>query len=442
MTPSPTTDGFREALIVRTQEVGARIFFGFVVAALVCGLTGTLLAGLVWLAAAVLAQLIDTKIAKAHLAGRVRETTALASAHLATWVYLGAAFITWNTATDVGRIVATLQLSASMIHVGLTTTRSPRLTKVLMAPSIIILCGLMIHGVFVSGALSNIEGAALAATFAAFILNFAKGYQSNLNLQKALDAARTEAQAASKAKSQFLANMSHELRTPLNAIIGYSEILKEDLEAANDDGGARDAARITRAGKHLLTLINELLDISKIEAGKLELSLAPVDVAAEIASTAETIRLQAHANGNRFVMDLAPDLGLAQADAMRFRQVMLNLLSNAAKFTRDGEVSLSARRETTADSASIVIAVADTGIGMSEEQMARLFKPFQQAHAGISEEFGGTGLGLSICERLMALMGGSITVESTPGVGSVFTIRLPAQSAWGSANPGARAAAA
>jgi signal transduction histidine kinase len=138
------------------------------------------------------------------------------------------------------------------------------------------------------------------------------------------------------------------------------------------------------------------------------------------------VRLQAQANGNRFVMDLAPDLGMAQADSLRLRQVVLNLLSNAVKFTQGGEVRLTARREVGDDSASIVIAVSDTGIGMTEDQIARLFKPFEQAHAGITQEFGGTGLGLAISERLTALMGGSIIVESTLGKGSTFSLRLPA----------------
>jgi len=433
MNAASPTSGFHDALAARSREVGARIVFAVVVAVLVWGLTATLSIACGWLALACASQLVDWRIAKLCLAGRVSSNAALVSAHLTTWIYLGAAVITWGADTEIGRLIGTLQLTASMIHVGLTTTRSPRLTKALMAPAIILLLSLMIHGVFISGALSTLEGAAMATTFLAFILNFAKGYQSNLALQKALDdargvaqAEREAAQAANKAKSQFLANMSHELRTPLNAIIGYSEILREDLAEAKDEGGARDAMRINRAGKHLLTLINELLDISKIEAGKLELSLAPVDVAGEVVAAAETVRLQAQANGNRFVLDLAPNLGEAQADATRLRQVVLNLLSNAVKFTKNGEVRLSAWRETTADSASIVLCIADTGIGMSEDQLARLFKPFEQAHAGIAKEFGGTGLGLSISERLMALMGGSISVESTPGAGSTFTVRLPA----------------
>jgi signal transduction histidine kinase len=433
MRDTAESEVLRDAMRARAAEAPSRIFFAVVIAALVWGLYSYLLPALIWLGLAVASQIIDRRVAQAYLAGKISARVAVISAFIATCIYVSVAVLTWFAPSSAGQVVAILQLSGSMIHVGLTVTRCPALIVGLMTPSVALLLGLMCHGVFFSSDLDAVEGAALATAFVGFVTHFAKAYRVNSLLHKALNEAKelaqaqgTAADAANKAKSQFLANMSHELRTPLNAIIGYSEILKEDLQAANDEGGAQDAMRISRSGRHLLTLINELLDISKIEAGKLELSLAPVDVAAELSATTEAIRLQAHANGNRFVLDLGPDLGRAQADALRLRQVVLNLLSNAVKFTKDGEVRLAAHRETTADSASILISISDTGIGMSEEQLARLFKPFEQAHAGIAREFGGTGLGLSISERLMALMGGSISVESTPGVGSCFTLRLPA----------------
>ena len=242
----------------------------------------------------------------------------------------------------------------------------------------------------------------------------------------ALLAARRDAEAANSAKSQFLASMSHELRTPLNAILGYSEILQEDARDSGHEDSLADLEKIHSAGKHLLNLINDVLDLSKIEAGKMELNLETFVLRAAIEAVAGTVAPLLARNANQLVLDLASDLGSMHSDAMRVRQVLLNLLSNATKFTDKGRVTLSARREGTGDAAAIVLEVADTGIGMTPEQLSRLFTAFAQADSSTSARYGGTGLGLAISRRFCELMGGSIDVSSRPGAGTTFIVRLPA----------------
>jgi signal transduction histidine kinase/DNA-binding response OmpR family regulator len=224
---------------------------------------------------------------------------------------------------------------------------------------------------------------------------------------------------ASQHKSQFLASMSHELRTPLNAIIGVTEMLREDAEALNQDVEPLD--RVLGAGRHLLALINDILDLSKIEAGRMELHLEWFPLVPLIEDVAKTIEPMATKNENRIVVDCPPDLGTIHADQIRFRQALLNLASNANKFTEKGTVTIAAQAQPT----EIKVAVTDTGIGMTPEQMGKLFQEFTQASSTTASKYGGTGLGLAISRHFCRMMGGDITVESTPGVGSTFTIRLP-----------------
>jgi GAF domain-containing protein len=228
---------------------------------------------------------------------------------------------------------------------------------------------------------------------------------------------------ASQHKSQFLANMSHELRTPLNAIIGVSEMLREDAEALSQDTEPLD--RVLGAGRHLLALINDILDLSKIEAGRMELHLEKFRPVPLIEDVAKTIEPMATKNGNRLVIDCPADLGTMHADQTRFRQSLLNLASNANKFTEKGTITIAARQEQENGRDWIRLAVTDTGIGMTPDQMGKLFQEFSQASSATASKYGGTGLGLAISRRFCQMMGGDITVESEPGRGSTFTIRLP-----------------
>ncbi|HKC07033.1 MAG TPA: GAF domain-containing protein, partial [Methylomirabilota bacterium] len=234
-------------------------------------------------------------------------------------------------------------------------------------------------------------------------------------------------EAADRHKSEFLANMSHELRTPLNAIIGYSEMLQEDAADLGAGQFTDDLGKINSAGKHLLELINAVLDLSKIEAGKMELYLESFDVAGLVRDIAAVIQPLAAKNANRLDVRCPAETGTMRADVTKVRQALFNLLSNACKFTERGAISLTVAREVVEGRDSMVFAVSDTGIGMTPEQIARLFEAFSQADAATTRRYGGTGLGLALSRRLCRMMGGDVTVESLAGRGSTFTIRLPAE---------------
>jgi len=245
--------------------------------------------------------------------------------------------------------------------------------------------------------------------------------------QEELLKAKHAAEEASRAKSTFLANMSHELRTPLNAIIGYSEMLEEETRESGKSDSVQDLRKIQSAGKHLLSLINDVLDLSKIEAGKMGLHLENFEVAALIDEMTHTLQPAATKNGNTIHVHLANSIGAMHADVTKVRQILFNLLSNACKFTDHGTISVDVDLSKAEGGDWVQFRVSDTGIGITAKQKENLFQEFSQADASIARKYGGTGLGLAITYRFVQLMKGRISVESEPGKGATFTVQLPAQ---------------
>jgi len=246
----------------------------------------------------------------------------------------------------------------------------------------------------------------------------------NARLFSEIEDKSRQLESASEHKSQFLASMSHELRTPLNAIIGLTEMMVTNAPRFGTEKALEPLRRVNAAGTHLLSLINEILDLSKIEAGKLELNPEPVDLTRLIDEVIGTAGQLAEKNQNRLIVEAQENVGALNADPMRLKQILLNLLSNACKFTKEGEVALRVRKVTDGRE-WVELAIADSGIGMTAEQQAKLFQDFTQADSLTARRYGGTGLGLAITRKLARMMGGDVTVASEPGKGSVFTVRLP-----------------
>ena len=248
----------------------------------------------------------------------------------------------------------------------------------------------------------------------------------NARLFSELEAKTAELEIASRHKSEFLANMSHELRTPLNAIIGYAELIAEECADLGTEEFLPDLGKIRSAGQHLLTLISGILDLAKVEAGRMDLFVERIDIAAMLTEVDQISRALVEKNHNTFVLDSPADIGAFDADVVKVKQVLFNLLSNAAKFTEEGTITLAVTRRTDpAGHDTVEFAVTDTGIGMTEEQQAKLFEAFSQADVSTTRKYGGTGLGLALSRSFCQMMGGDITVTSELGVGSTFTATLP-----------------
>jgi signal transduction histidine kinase len=358
------------------------------------------------------------------------------------------AVMLWSGSSHEGHIAALATCAVTVVYACGFSHYSLRVLSVIVLPALVAMMGFFVDAALhahsssaslMLGIIAICVAVVTTAAAAASHLNYARMWEAREALAKERDvldkrvqertsefiAATERAETANVAKSHFLANMSHELRTPLNAVIGYAEMMEEDLAAEGKSELGADAERIRNSGRHLLKLVNEVLDLSKIEANRLELDYEYNDIGRVLRDIADSLQLSANERNNRLDVKVSPELGEVWADGLRVHQCILNLASNACKFTSDGLVSISAEVEMRGEESWLCVRVRDTGIGIHPHHLEKLFQPFAQADASTTRRYGGTGLGLSITRQLARLMGGDVLVESKEGVGSTFTLELP-----------------
>jgi signal transduction histidine kinase len=416
-----------------TNRIALIVWFG-----LCCGLLiqhwGLVAA---WAAASIFGQLANERLALRIVRAPESEDLARLSLHFmigsgaSGFVLACIAPLTWYFGGEAGRMAALILSAGALVNIAVFANRVKSLALVLSAPYIVVVIA-PVFTAFVGTTETLVQGLCLAAMGVSFLAQIKVALTTNARAAHALemhaleaDAHSREVEAASQIKSEFLANMSHELRTPLNAIIGYSEMMAEELEEMREDGLSADAAKVQSAGRHLLAVINQILDLSKIEARGSAGALEEVDVHNTAREVLEMIEGMAAKNGDALSVSIAPDLHIVMSDPLKLRQCLLNLMSNAVKFTQDGAVDLVIVRELAGEHAIVRFDIRDTGIGIAPEQVHNIFEPFAQADTSITRRFGGTGLGLAITRKLARTMGGDVTVVSVSGQGSTFTLRIP-----------------
>lgn len=424
-------EGIVSVAIARRESVVSRVVLGSVLFGFSWFFSGDVVLPLLWFSAVLMTQTLDhaltARLIDAAPERRARLVLAFCVSTTVAAIAWSMAFVMlWVDGGAIGQVVAVLSCAGSMLHVAVVCHHSPRLFWLMILPYASVLVGPLVIGSIVTGAIPLLAGLGLLAAVFGFIANFFASYKQLRAMTLRVETARAEAERgrieadkANAAKSAFLATMSHELRTPLNAVIGYAELLEEEL--ADTRRAAEDASRISFAGRHLLALINDVLDLSKIEAGRVEVRADLCDVAACVYEVIATLAQNARDRGNSLTVDVEPGLQCF-TDTMLLRQCLFNLVANANKFTERGELIVRVRLQ----AGRLAFSVSDTGIGMTSEQVSRLFQPFVQADASLTRNYGGTGLGLAITKRIAGLLGGDVAVSSEPGKGSTFTLTIAA----------------
>ncbi|MGE3248882.1 MAG: ATP-binding protein [Hyphomonadaceae bacterium] len=405
---------------------------------------GNLWVAALWYAAGMSAIIFDVRMGQRFLTATPEQRRARGACFFGSSIFSASLYSSMALALAIfggveGRLAAAFMTMSTFIGLMTHLAETSALMLVMAAPSAIVLTSVpLLPGIETANhpALATIGLLLIFGTFVSYLLR--SGANTVAMIKRLKDAhaesevrreeaetRRKEAEAADRAKSEFLANMSHELRTPLNAVIGYAEILQEDLDATGDARMAGDALRIQTQGRHLLGLIDNVLDLSNIDSGRMALDLAEADIAALVRAAAEKHRAALTAKNVALTIQINPSIGVARTDSAKLKQCLDHLLENAAKFTHQGNVTVSVDRRREGARTRLVIAVADTGIGMSADVVAALFRAFGQGDSSATRKFGGLGLGLAVTRKMLALIGGDISATSTAGEGSTFIISLP-----------------